>query len=759
MSRRLLYSFFSRFEHRVVLAAYLLAALAMSYPLVTQFGDHIPGIDGDVWSYLWAMGWAREALLNDATTGLVATNPFHSDLVLYPLGGATQLLWGTALPSFASIPLQLAFGLVPAFNVGYLAASVLTGYGMYLVAKEVLLRAKELHLRAKRVSGGGREQLVHSTQEPGIQGASFVAGLVFAFGALRLGYGIAFTNLFHTEFMPFFVLFLWRATRRRGWKDAVLAGLFFALNVYVDFQIAAFLGLLAVLWFVYGAATAAWNALKANKGIDLPAIHLRQWGVMSVVAGLASLPMLLFLFQDLSLEGGDYIRVYPLKYSAERSYDLLSFVLPNARSSLYASLPAPRIDGVNASVNTEGESEFSPDRQAFLGVTALVLALVGAVRFRRVLLFWILVVLVFGVLALGPVLHIAGNNSGIPLPFMLLNGVPILNHIRIPMRYGLMVFFGASLLAGAGASVFIGWQKWSLPLLTGLILIEAAALPYPTLEYRVPEVYEEIARDEGDFTVLEIPSFNWRYAAKNETYQVVHQKRILRAYTNRIAPDIADYFTLRQTPIVVRSARILEGEEEGVLTPEEVEQDRAALNDTVYFFNLRYAIVHRDEVDSEQAKQIDSYLRNVLGATLFYEDETVRAYRFAPARAPAPPFRLNLADNSSLMYLGRGWQTEPLADESGEQGRYLKGTTTDIYLPDSSVGARTIDLRILVQDEPQELTFTLDGKPLSKDTAPDGWTDYSLQIPPSGAPTRLHLLQIMHADAPGTVAIGSIQLK
>src|SRR5258707_11957704 len=115
MARTPLSSFLLRFEHTVVLAAYTLIALLMSFPLITQFGDQIAGVDGDVWSYLWAMGWARVSLLN------LGTNPFHTDYIYYPLGGATQLLWGTALPSFASIPLQLAFGLVAAFNLTYLA--------------------------------------------------------------------------------------------------------------------------------------------------------------------------------------------------------------------------------------------------------------------------------------------------------------------------------------------------------------------------------------------------------------------------------------------------------------------------------------------------------------------------------------------------------------------------------------------------------------------------------------------------------------
>src|SRR5581483_11276021 len=179
MFRSLSDSWRVRLEPFAVLATYTLAAALTSFPLITQFGSHIAGVEGDVWSYLWAMGWARVSVLN------LGTNPFHTDYVYYPLGGATQLLWGTALPSFASIPLQLAFGLVPAFNLTYLAASVLTGYGMYLLGLEILAHA-------------WRERGKAYSDPRVIKLAAFFGGVVFTFGALRLGYGIAFTNLFHT---------------------------------------------------------------------------------------------------------------------------------------------------------------------------------------------------------------------------------------------------------------------------------------------------------------------------------------------------------------------------------------------------------------------------------------------------------------------------------------------------------------------------------------------------------------------------------
>lgn len=749
MSRSSTTSRRSRTEHLVVLAGYTLIALVMSYPLIAQFGDHIAGVDGDVWSYLWAMGWARTSLLD------LGVNPFHTDYVFYPLGGATQLLWGTALPSFASIPLQLAFGLVPAFNLIYLASSVLTGYGTYLLAKQVLQTVSIPPKKSPSV-------LVRWIHPP-----AFLAGLVFAFGALRLGYGLAFTNLFHTEFIPFYLLFLLRATQRPGWRNAILAGIFFALNVYIDFQIAAFLAVLTGIWIFFiltrsiitrdpkGFLTISRQPQAITKnpsGLALTAQNLYlRWLTTTALALVLSLPMLAFILQDFSIEGGNYIRVYPLRFSAERSYDALAFVIPNVRSTLYSGL-APRIQGVNASVEIQGNAGLSPDRQSFLGVTVLVLALVGAIRFRRAMRFWILATLVFAVLSLGPVLHLAGSETNIPLPFVLANNIPILNHIRIPMRYGLMVFFGTALLAGAGAVVLLSARPWLFPVLGALLLIESAVLPYPTLEFRIPPVYQQIAQTPGDFTILEIPSFNWRHAAKNEAYQPIHRKRILRAYTNRIAPDVAEYFNLRQTPIIVRSLRILEGAEQAGFGPQEIDQDRAMRDETLQFFNLRYAILHRDQLTPEQSTNLDLYLREGLNAEVFYQDTELTAYQFA-AQPDAPTRPLDFSNNNQLMYLGRGWQIEPLADADGAQGRYLNSDRAELYLSsrDSNLA---LSLRVLNTTNPTNLSFTLNNTPINTAALQQGWQTLTLTIQDL-SPNILNLLQIRSSTPPDTIAVGA----
>jgi hypothetical protein len=737
----------------------------MSYPLALHLGDAIPGVQGDVWSYLWAMGWARVSTLE------LGVNPFRSDYVFYPLGGATQLLWATALPSFLSIPLQLTLGLVASFDLMYLGATVLTAYGTYLLAKSVL-------------ASGNRPQLSESTLA--LRLGAFVAGLAFAFSALRLGYGLAFTNLYHTELIPFCILFLIKTQYERAWRNPVIAGVLLGLNAYIDFQIAAFLVMFTVLWFIAALIQSARQFSHVQTSLS-PTLseasalntaksrifNLAKRGMISQVSGLALIafvslvviaPMIAIVAQDLTAEGSNYIRVYPLKYSAARSYDLLSYALPNARSSLYQSLPAPRVAGVNAAVNVEGESQLSPDRQAFLGLTVVLLALVGVWRSPRGLALWIAATVIFALFSFGPTLHLAGHDLGIPLPYAALHELPIANNIRIPMRYGIMTFLAVGILAGAGVSSLAA-QFHPAPLIglmTALMLVEAAVLPYPALNVTVPRVYQTIAAQSGDFTILEIPTFDWRAAAANEVFQAVHHKRILRAYTNRIAPDLADYFSLRQTPVVVRSLRILEGAEAGPLTPGARSDDREVAPAVIRLLKLRYAVLHREWLDADAAAQIDQYLSEVLGARVISKEGTVTAYEFDPPAVQDSNHALSLESDRALLYLGRGWQTEPLADADGERGRFVTAKASELYFEKvrCDCPAPQLQLRAHSERNGDVLQFELNGRILGAVALKEGWADYLVNLPADSLQDRLNLLRLLHSTPEeNRIALSRIELR
>ena len=793
-------------KHLTILILYILIALAVSWPLALNFASAIPGIDGDAASFVWALGWAKTALAD------LRVNPFHTDYVFYPLGGATQLLWAVSLVGFVSIPLQYLFGLIATHNLLYLAATVLTAYGTFLLADEVIRKAR-LEIRESRFDATPlppfatflmMQFIVQNRKLANRRStlAPFVAGLVFAFAPLRLGYGLAFTNLFNTEFISFYLLFLLRATREKSWRMAVLAGVFLGLNAYIDFQIAAFLILLTVLYAAYRAIEIAATQTQSRPPsaedlvgggrlrVRVAAVSTAQAPILitAFTSLMIAVPILLAVANDFAIEGGNYIRVYKLDYSAARSYDLLSFFVPNARSTLYADAPL-KIANVNSAVQAQDESALSPDRQPFVGYIVLALAAFAVARRWRQARFWLFVAILFALFSLGPSLHLFGRDTGIPLPFLALHEIPILNHIRIPMRYGIVVPLALAMLVAMAVDKLklevgswklevrkrrleVGDWKWrdvlkirlaslTLALVPVGILIEFAVLPYPMQPLTIPRIYETIARVPGDFTILEIPTFNWRGAADAEVYQAIHGKRILRAYTNRIAPGPAEYFAYRGTPIVVRSLRVLEGAEKGELAPDDIAEDKRARDRVVQFFNLRYAILHRSYLKAEQVRDIDAYVRDVLGARVVDDDGEVIAYEIPPATSVPDVVAVDLRENIGQMYAGRGWQFEyPPANWNGEFNFvWTRGAQSEIYFVAGNADDHVMTLHARAESL-QAVSVYLNDRQVGVVELSSEWKDYEIALPVRAIVQGMNRLQLNYeSDLQETIGITTIDIR
>ena len=105
----------------------------------------------------------------------------------------------------------------------------------------------------------------------------------------------------------------------------------------------------------------------------------------------------------------------------------------------------PQPDGSYLAVNK--------GQQIYLGYVALALAIVGTSHGRRrgETWFWVTSALLFFVLTLGPNLRIAGQDTGIPLPFRLLEVLPFFKGNRYPSRYSVMLLLSVAPLVAAGA--------------------------------------------------------------------------------------------------------------------------------------------------------------------------------------------------------------------------------------------------------------------------------------------------------------------
>ena len=131
------------------------------------------------------------------------------------------------------------------------------------------------------------------------------------------------------------------------------------------------------------------------------------------------------------------------------------------------------------------------------GLAVLVAFVIIAWRKKR----WRFAAVVLGLflLSLGPELRIFGRPLGIPLPFRLMQSIPLLNGIRAPSRFAIL----GGILAAVGAGLAFSMMRERLrALFMFLLLFEMTVLTLPLLSAEIPE---ECCAISPESTVLEIP--------------------------------------------------------------------------------------------------------------------------------------------------------------------------------------------------------------------------------------------------------------
>ena len=101
-------------------AMLLLAALsiAWTWPLALHFGDHIPGLGGDNYSFLWNLWWMRKALSSpelDFFQSSYLFSPFGVDLINHPHTALQGYISATALGGLSVIQAENLYVVVSVF--------------------------------------------------------------------------------------------------------------------------------------------------------------------------------------------------------------------------------------------------------------------------------------------------------------------------------------------------------------------------------------------------------------------------------------------------------------------------------------------------------------------------------------------------------------------------------------------------------------------------------------------------------------------
>ncbi|MBI5033100.1 MAG: hypothetical protein HZB51_21485 [Chloroflexi bacterium] len=697
-------------RHFFVLAIYAILAMGLTYPLVLQISDHIPGsvIWGlDEYTFLWNFWWFKHALFD------LGVNPLQSDYIFYPIGVNLVLYTFMLLNSALAIPIEFIFGYPAAINTLLLFAFVLSGYGTFLLVRYLLRDA--------------------TIDKPHVRDlAAFVAGAVFAFTSSRFVYvSLGHYNFVSSQFIPFFILFFIKSLREPHSKNAILAGVFGAFAVLIDVTYAVFLAMFGALYLPF-----AWRNKEIARGV-----FNRLLTMAAVAFGLASPLLIPSLFELITAS-------YTLPgwgHAEKLLNDLVGLFTP---TTLH---PLNRNWFQELDVVRQGISQFADVNTVFLGYATLVLAIFGALVFRKKLTVWIVSAISFVVLSMGPLLHINGQSvfdfqglqATFPLPFLLLHYIPFLKENRAPNRFGILVILSLAVLIGFGITWLyqkIKFAKVSL-LLTFtfllLILFEHLALPLPMSDTRVPEVYAKIAQDPGDFAILSLP-IGWRNSfgvlgvedTRTQFYQSVHGKRLLGGNTSRNAAFLFDYFD--RIPLL-DSLRQVEFNQE--LSEETIARDQAMAPQFAAFFDIRYIVVNAAIPNrvpySDSRSAVVNYIQNVfpLGEKI-YDRDGVLAYRLQQAPL-SDNLEIDFGTDRAHIFQAEGWdRDEPLG---GESANWVNQTTARVLLPIRQIADYEMTLRALpfapVGLPIQSMRVYMNGQIVDQFSLDHGWKDYTIMIP------------------------------
>jgi hypothetical protein len=236
--------------------------------------------------------------------------------------------------------------------------------------------------------------------------------------------------------------------------------------------------------------------------------------------------------------------------SSPRGVDLAAFVLPNPNHPL---APAAIRDWLTPRPDAYYENVAS---LTLLAPLVMLLAWRAGWRVSRL---WAGLAVVFGALALGPFVHVAGINTHIPGPWAFLRYVPIIGLARTPARFSIVVMLACAVLF-AGALSWLG-RRWPhrrralIGVTAVLLFAELLPAPRPLYSAAVPRIYERIAAAPDDVRVLELPigvrdgtRSVGNFTARSQFFQTMHGKRLIGGYLSRVSKRrLAD---VRREPMV-----------------------------------------------------------------------------------------------------------------------------------------------------------------------------------------------------------------
>jgi hypothetical protein len=581
----------SRGSHAAALAAYVVVALVFSWPLPLHIGTHLTGVPGgDTGVYVWNQWVFRHEVLEQRHL------PYFTDRI-FALTQQTNLSLHnyTTFQNLLALPLIGILGVVSTFNVIYLLMTVMTAYATFLLARHVTGQVAE----------------------------SWLAGALFAWSPLLVTRGTEHFSLVAAAPLAIFLLVLLKADGHERFRDAVALGasewlaastdVYYAVYcliigaIFVAARVvaihrsplagrsAAVRWALDVLILIIGGFIAAlafsggWQLSLMGRPLPIHSLYTPMMVLTMLVAirvawelrtsllptsglwrlvrfSLAAGVVATFLLTPVLYAAAVRIRAWgqldPSKIfwrSSPGGIDLLAVMLPNPNHPL---APGVFVDWLNSWPAKYMEGLVSVPLVAIM--TLCVAWRAGWVPSR----WWAGLTALFGLLALGPFIHIAGINSYIPGPWAFLRYVPILGLTRSPSRFSVVLMLGVAILFATAltslARRYPAKRRLIVSTVGVLLLLELLPAPRPIYSAAIPRIYEHVKAAPHDVRLMELPvgardgtSSVGNFTARSQFFQTFHEKPLVGGYLSRVSQRRID--AMRSNPMLDALMLLSEG--------------------------------------------------------------------------------------------------------------------------------------------------------------------------------------------------------
>ncbi len=585
MTRSHLSSFVICHSSFLILLAYGLLAVMMTWPVAAQLGTHLPGGGDDLWSHQWTFWWVKQSI----TQG---RSPFYTNLLFHPLGvslASHNVAW---LNIAAWLPLQAIVGSNAAYSLMFIAVFALNGFSMYLLAREL------------------------TSSLP----AAFIGGLVYGFWPYALSH-YGHPNMIVICWVPLTLLYLRRTLQRGQKRDVLLAALFLALTGLTRWQLLIMGGVGIGLYLLY-------------RCLGEKACRTRRTLGLLVLVGLVAGALMAPLATPVAMA---YLtRPHPedifTHEQARGQTDLLAYVLPSRNHPLWS----------DAAFQIYENFVDNKVYVAFLGYTTIALALYGTVRNWKQARFWLLAAIVYIALALGPQLRINGQlYPQVPMPYRLVGDLSFIRLLRKPDRFNVFLGLPVGMLASLGTAALLRQRPFSqkpalLVIAAGtLILREYCLVPYPTVRPVTPAWYSQLAQKPGPFAVLDLPLQMQTFDKRYMFYQITHGKPLVEGRVSRIPREA---FAFMDSIPLLNQLR-----QHNAVDPTlvDVSHQLRMLAET----DIRYIILHKKFASSEQLAAWQDWLI----VEPRYEDTDLIVYSTDPQLGPDFTLAYDVIDEIGLI--------------------------------------------------------------------------------------------------------------